>query len=620
MSCDPALRYAVTHKDTITKTGIIIFLTAAVFAIYWQTCNHLFILYDDEEYVLLNSRLQLGFTAENIRWFLTTSISSNWHPVTWFSHILDVKLFGMNPTGHHFVSVAIHAINSILLFLLMRRMTGSLWRSAAVAALFAIHPLNVESVAWVSERKNVLSTTFFILTIRLYVEYAEKKSRYPYILAVSVFTLGLMSKQMLVSVPFILLLLDYWPLRRFSLDTCGDPSKQFGHIGTRSLILEKIPFLLLSVVASVIAIISQQRTIAPLSNTTVAERFANASISYVQYIRKTFWPGDLALFYPFPESMPVWEIVASASLLTVITVAAIRLRSRYPMLLVGWFWFLITLIPVIGIVKIGLQSMADRYAYIPTIGIFIIAVWLLADLAGNLPGRSFIMAGITAVCFITLSVTAWRQASCWKDTMTVFTHALKVTERNYIALCTIGRALEKEGKLDEALAKFDEAIEIAPWYEYAKTHQGIILMNRGKLDAAVFKYNEAILQNPTTVPGHINLGIIMGMQGNLVEAVKNFRIAIDFDPRSAAANYNLALTLFQMGKDDEAVRHYLISLATNPTDHECHYNLGIALERQGRYDAAIGHFRESLRLKPDYAGAKTNLELALQKQRDGQRK
>ena len=608
------------NKDTFTKTGIIIFLAVAVFAIYWQIGSHQFILYDDEEYVLLNSRLQLGFTAENIRWFLTTSHSSNWHPVTWFSHILDVKLFGMNPAGHHLVTVAIHAINSILLFLLMRRMTGSLWRSAAVAALFAVHPLNVESVAWVSERKNVLSTTFFILTLRLYVEYAEKKSRYIYILAVSVFTLGLMSKQMLVSVPFILLLLDFWPLRRFSLDTCGEPLKQFRPIETRSLLLEKAPFLLLSVIASVIAVISQQRTIAPLSNTTVAERFANASISCVQYLRKIFWPNDLALFYPFPESMPVWEIVVSTSTLSAITVAAVRLRSRYPVLFVGWFWFLITLMPVIGIVKIGLQSMADRYAYIPTIGIFTIAVWLLAELAGNIPRRRFILSGITGICIIALSVTAWRQTSCWKDTMTVFSHALKVTERNFIALCTIGRALEKEGKLDEALEKFDEAIEIAPWYEYAKTHQGIILMSRGKLDAAVFKYNEAILQNPTTVPGHINLGIIMGMQGNLDEAAKNFRIAIDFDPRSAAANYNLALTLFQMGKNDEAVGHYLISLATNPTDHECHYNLGIVLERQDRYEAAIQHFRESLRLKPDYADAKTNLELALQKQRGGQRR
>jgi Flp pilus assembly protein TadD len=601
------------NNDIFLKSVISILLIVAVLAIYRQVGDHSFIYYDDEDSILINSRLRIGFTPENIYWFLTSSHFFNWHPLTWFSHMLDVKLFGFNAMGHHYVSVALHAVNSILLFLFLHYLTGSLWRSIAVAALFAVHPLNVESVAWVSERKNVLSTMFWILTLHVYSAYTKQKNLPLYILSIVIFILGLMSKQMLVSIPLVLLLLDFWPLKRIAVQSeCTQP-EQVDSIKFKDLLLEKIPFLLLAIAASGIALSTQKRAMSSLSETTLAERIANASLSYVQYLRKIFWPNDLAVFYPFPESLLIWEVITSAILLIAITGAAFKLRTRYPVLFVGWFWYMITLVPVIGIVKIGLQSMADRYAYIPSIGIFVIVVWFIADLAHKSFRRKLVLSGAGSMCMLLLAVTAWKQTAYWKDTMTLFSHTLAATsERNFIALGAIGRALEKQGYLDEALQKFDEALMVAPWYEYAKIHQGMILMNRGKLDAAVFKYDEAILQNPTTVPGHINLGIIMGMQGNLDAAIKNFRIALDFDPRSAAANYNMALTLYNQGKTDEAIGYYEKALDISPTDHECHFNLGIALLQIGRKVDAIRHFREALRLKPDFNEAGNYLEHTLQ--------
>ncbi len=607
------------NNDVISKTGISILLAVAILAIYWQVVNYSFILFDDEDYVLLNSRLRIGFTFENIYWFLTSSYAANWHPVTWFSHILDVKLFGLNAMGHHLTSVVLHGANSILLFLFLQRFTGSIWRSAAVAALFAIHPLNVESVAWISERKNVLSTLFWLLTLYFYASYAKQKSKTFYIFAIFTFILGLMSKQMLVSIPFVLLLLDYWPLHRIPINIGTKLSRHLKSSEFRSLLLEKVPFLILAASVSVITVVSQQKAMNSLLGYSLTKRFANAATSYTQYLRKTFWPNDLGVFYPFPESIPLWEAIASTAVLIVVTSAALKLRARYPVLFVGWLWYLITLVPVIGIVKIGLQSMADRYAYIPSIGIFIIVVWSLADLFHNRPRSKLVLSCITGLCIILLSVNAWLQTSYWKDTMTLFTHTLASTKDNYIALCAIGRELETQGKYNEALQKFDEAIVVAPWYDSAQTHQGIMLMKRGMFEAAIIKFNKALAQNPTSVPAHINLGIVMALQDRPEEAIQHFQIAVKLEPRSAAANYNLAFTLYKLGKPDEAISHYAIALATDPIDHECHNNLGIALAGQERYNEAIRHFKEALRIKPDFLDAGNNLELALQKQRAASR-
>lgn len=602
------------NKDILSKAGIVLFLIIAIAGIYWQVGGFSFVLYDDEEYIILNPRLRIGFTFENIRWYLTSSFAGNWHPVTWFSHILDVQLFGLHAMGHHLTSVVLHGINSILLFLFLQRFTGSLWRSASVAALFAVHPLNVESVAWIAERKNVLSTLFWILTLYFYASYTEQKSKSFYMLSVFTFILGLMSKQMLVSIPFVLLLLDYWPLRRISRHTeikmlVYTRSKEFG-----ILILEKLPFLILSIIASVIVVVSQNHAINSLSGYSLGRRFANAATSYIQYLRKFIWPDDLIVFYPFPDRIPVWETIVSALFLLIITLGAVSLRKRYPEMFVGWFWYLITLIPVIGIVKIGLQSMADRYAYVPTVGIFMIVVWRISDIAGKRPLRKFITTCIVSVCIMIFSVLAWHQASYWKDTMTLFSHTLEISKDNYIALCSIGQTLKEQGRQEEALQKFDKALQIAPWYEPILTQQGITLMKQGMLDAAILKFSEAIAQNPNTVPGHTNRGIALAMQGRLDEAISNFLISIEIDKRSSSAHYNLALTMYRQGKTDAAINHYEKALATDPTDFECHNNLGIALASQNKYDQAIKHFRDACSLKPDFIDARNNLMLALKKQ------
>lgn len=594
-------------------TAIALFLTAAIVAIYWQTRQHAFIYFDDQDYVLLNSRLRLGFSFENIQWFLTSSQSSNWHPLTWFSHILDVKLFGFNPMGHHLVSVALHWANSLLLYLYLYRFTGSLWKSATVAALFAVHPLNVESVAWISERKNVLSTIFWMLTLYLYSLYTERKSTLIYRMTVIVFALGLMAKQMLVSIPLVLLLLDYWPLQRihWNLDM-----KFYGFVRTkafRSLLLEKAPFLILAMIAAIITTLSQQQSINSLKDYPLSSRFANAATSYIAYLRKTFWPEALAVFYPFPDAIDWWPTIFATLLLIVISTTAVNLRKHFPALFVGWFWYLFTLLPVIGIVKIGLQSMADRYAYIPTIGIFVAAVWCFADLCRGIPlSKTFSTVIAVAVIFI-LSLTAWRQTSIWQDTNTLFIHTLSNTKNNYIALCALGRELDKQGEFEAAMQKFDEALEVAPWYDAALTEQGILFMNRGLFAAAASKFEQAIQQNPQSISAHINLGIITALLDRPDEAIPHFKIAIRLDPISAAAHYNLAFTLQKLGRRAEAISHYAKALAANPLDHECHNNMGITLADMGRYDEASRHFNEALRIKPDFSAARNNLEITLKK-------
>jgi tetratricopeptide (TPR) repeat protein len=604
-------------RDSIFKAGTIVLLLVAIITIYRQVGNYSFILYDDEDYVLLNSRLHLGFTFENIRWYSTSAHAANWHPVTWFSHILDVKLFGLNAMGHHYTNVTIHGINSILLFLFLRRFTGTHWRSAAVAALFAVHPLNVESVVWISERKNVLSTMFWMLTIYFYARYTEHKSKTLYVLTISAFILGLMSKQMLVSIPFVLLLLDIWPLQRIGGNT--DINK-LNPSALRALLLEKVPFLILAIIASVIAVIAQQEAMNSLLDAPLSARVANASISYLQYIRNIFWPTDLAVFYPlFPDLIYMQEYITSTVLLIAATSVIIKFRLRYPALFVGWFWYLITLIPVIGIVKIGLQSMADRYAYIPSIGIFIIAIWGLGYLSQVFPHRRLILSSFACTAIMALSMAAWRQTSYWKDSKTLFTHALETTKRNYIALAGIARTLENDGKHDEAIRKLDETLNIAPLYDTAVIQQGIIYMNRGQLDAAAVKFNRAIQINAKAASAYTNLGITLALQGRYNDAIQNFRSAINLEPRSAAANYNMAFTLCKLGKDYEAISYYVNALATAPTDYECHYNLGIALENQQRYIDATRHFSEALRLKPDFLDAGSSLNRTVQKQKTASR-
>ena len=603
-----------THS-TRTAAGIIIFLVVSVVAVYWQTRGHAFIEFDDQIYLLENPHVRSGVSLANIQWAFSSVYAANWHPLTWLSHMLDVELFGMNPAGHHLTSVFLHAVNAVLLFTLLLRITGALWKSALVAVLFALHPLHVESVAWVAERKDVLSALFWLVTLHLYARYVDNPALSRYLYVLIAFCLGLMSKPMLVSLPFVLLLMDFWPLQRPALwgpDTTGQPRLE----ARRFLLLEKLPFLLIGMASAAITVFAQQQgnAMTPLVASPLAERIQNALFAYTAYLGKMIRPTDLAVFYPFQTGLPAWKIFGAAGLLATITAVAFRERRRHPYLLFGWSWYIITLVPVIGIVRVGLQAMADRYTYMPLTGIFIMLVWGTANLlergSESLRRLSYAMTAVVLAACLLLS---WRQISYWRDTTTLFTHALDSTKGNFMALAVLGRHLERQGRLDEALERFNEALEIAPWYEYAKVHQGIILMNRGRLDAAVFKYNEAILQNPESVSGHINLGIVMGLQGRHEDAIRNFRIALDFNPRSEAALYNLGMELATTGKLDEALQYYYKALEIDPDDVNCLNNLGVALAGLGRFDEAIRQFTRALQLKPDFFDARNNRELALKK-------
>jgi Flp pilus assembly protein TadD len=595
--------------------GIIFFLVASVLAVYWQTNGHAFIEYDDQIYLLENPHVRNGFSLENMKWAFSAGYAANWHPLTWLSHMLDVKLYGLNPTGHHLTSVFLHAFNAVLLFTLMSRITGALWKSALVALLFALHPLHVESVAWAAERKDVLSTLFWLVSLHLYARYVKSPTPSRYILVVITFCLGLMSKPMLVTLPFVLLLMDFWPLQRtafWSADTITSPRYQT----IRFLILEKLPFLLIAAATGIITVVAQQRgnAMTPLVASPLTERLQNALIAYIGYLGKMFWPTDLAVFYPFQTDFPAWKVLCAACLLIAVSVIVFRERRHRPYLLFGWSWYIITLAPVIGIVRVGLQAMADRYTYMPLTGIFIALAWGAEEWLERCDTRPRkLLYGLTAAMITVCILLTWHQIRYWRDTTTLFTHALESTRNNYMAHSVLGRHLEREGRLEQALTRFSEALEIAPWYEYAKVHQGIILMNQGRLDAAVFKYNEAIIQNPTSVSGHINLGIVMGLQGRHEDAIRNFRIAINFNPHSEAAHYNLGVELAKTGKFEDAIQHYYNALKIDPGDMNCHNNLGVALAELGRLDEAISHFNVALKLKPDFFDAYSNRELAFKK-------
>ena len=640
-------------------------LTVAVYSpVAWQG----FVNYDDSDYVTENRHVLSGLKWGNVVWAFTTGHASNWHPLTWISHMVDCQVFALWGGGHHLVSVGFHIANTLLLFLLLRRMTGALWRSALVAALFALHPLHVESVAWASERKDVLSALFFLLTLGAYGRYADAECQRPqrgseqgadcglqtklhvspfYLLALVFFALGLMSKPMLVTTPFILLLLDYWPLGRLRLAAIrAEPARL-----TR-LVLEKVPFLALSVASSVVTFKVQRAGGAVSTALTVGERIANAVVSYARYISKAFWPDDLSVLYPHPGHWPLWQVIACAALLVGLCVLVAMLGRGRPYLIVGWLWFLGAMVPVIGLVQVGIQSMADRYTYVPLIGLLIMVVWGIGDLATQrLPqawrGRTLAIgaAGALAVC----TALTVRQVQFWKDTETLFKRAVRVTRNNYLAhnnlgfyysgkgrkaeameeyrlslqinpayeeaLNNLGYRLAEERKFAEAIPLYEAALRIRPKHAEVNNNLGNALSETGKLDEAIQHYLIALQQNPEHADAHNNLGIALAMKGKLAEAIPHFQAAIRYKPDYASAHSNLGNALAAQHKLDEAIKEYQASLRLKPDDAQAHNNLGNALMEQNRVEEAVRQYGEALRLNPDNnPEAHYNLGLALARQ------
>jgi len=575
------------------KTLICIILTALTLTVFSPVQNHDFVNFDDNLYILDNQHVKSGFNIKNVSWALTTLHGGFWFPLTWLSHMLDSELYGINPKGHHFNNLLLHIVNSILLFLLLNRMTDALWRSAFVAALFALHPLHVEPVAWVSSRKDVLSTLFWMLTMWFYAYYTERPNMKRYLLVLLFFILGLMSKPMLVTLPFVLLLLDYWPLSRFRIGQHFINDSSCASQGIRNLrkrtrltilILEKAPLMSLSLVSSLLVYFAERHygALPSLDSFPFDTRFLNALASYISYIFKMIWPQNLAFFYPHP-GMPQWWIGTGAGLLLAfVTFYAIKSYHTHPYLIVGWLWYLGTLVPVIGFIQVGAHAMADRYTYVPLIGLFIMFSWGVPNLLKNWRFQREILTitgGISALLFM---ISSWFQVQYWQNSNILFRHAIEVTSDNYVAQNNLGIELVQRGDLEKAIQHFSEALKI----------------------------------RPHNLETHNNMGVILARLGRLDEAVSSFSRVLQMHPDSAGANFNLGIALTQLGRPEEATSHFFRALRIKPDYPESHFNLGVILYKKGKFQEAITQLSKALYFKPDYKEAQDYLQIIKRKQED----
>ena len=627
-------------------------LGLATLAAYLPAGWNGFVDYDDGDYVTANPQVQAGLTWQTVAWAFTTGHASNWHPLTWLSHALDCGLFGQRAGPQHLVSVALHIANTLLLFLVLWRMTGARWRSVLAAAFFALLPLHVESVAWVSERKDVLSGLFFLLTLGAYASYAGQlrapsqgarpesgscpvwqRPFFWYWLSLLFFALGLMSKPMLVTLPFVLVLVDWWPLRRLTRQGFG------------GLVLEKLPFLALSLASCVVTFLAQKKGGAVSAVLPLDARLGNAIISYVRYLAKTLWPAKLSVLYIHPGHWPLFEVIAAAGFLALSSAAVVLLARRRPCVAVGWFWFLGMLVPVIGVVQVGIQSMADRYMYLPMIGLLLMLFWGLPDAPPSRPWRVRGLGSTAVLALAACAALAVRQERYWHDTVALFGHAVKVTDNNYLAYNNLGFYFSRHGKPAEAMADYRRSLQINPNYEDALNNMGYALAGQkkyqeaigyylaalrirpnhpevhnnlgnavselGRIDEAIQHYRVTLAQKPEHADAHNNLGVALAMQGQLDEAIVHFRKAIRFKPDDPSAHGNLGNALAVQHKLDEAIREYEQALRLQPDDTQTHNNLGNALAGLGKLDQAIAQYQQALRLDPRNLDARANLAGAL---------
>jgi protein O-mannosyl-transferase len=514
---------------------ICIALAVLTWAVFGQTLRYDFVNYDDPSYVYQNTRISSGINFANIAWAFSHVHSENWHPLTTITHMLDCQLHGLNAGWHHFTNVLLHCLAVVFLFVALQRMTGALWRSAFVSAVFAVHPLHVESVAWIAERKDVLSALFFMLTLLAYLHYTRAPSIARYLTVALVVALGLMSKPMLVTLPFVLLLLDYWPLRKIKAQRSNTGRQLF------RLVLEKIPLIALSAVSSMVTFLVQRGAIGWTEELPVSERVSNALVAYVVYIGEMFWPAKLAVFYPHPEHrLPTWEIGVALTILAGITAAAFVLRKTAPYFITGWLWYLGMLVPVIGLVQVGWQGHADRYAYLPQIGLYIAATWAVTDLARSWRSQR-IALGVAAVIVLgALTWSSWLQTSYWRDSETLFIHALAVTRNNDVALNNLGIIFLDKGQLDDAISKLQAAIDLRP--ENAPAHDNLAkaLLKKGQVAEAMVHYRKFLELEPANVEARNTLGTALIQQGHVREAIEQWQEALAIQPENGNAASNLA--------------------------------------------------------------------------------
>lgn len=617
---------------------ITVALTAMVLVVYWPVQHYGFVNYDDHGYVTRNALVHSGFTVNSIKRAFTDIYVGNWHPLTMLSHMLDWRIYGIRAGGHHWTNIILHILNSILLFFILQIATGALWKSAFVAALFAVHPINVESVAWISERKNVLSTFFWFASTLFYLWYARRPD-WPRYLPVFIFmALGLMAKPMLVTLPFSLLLLDYWPLNRLNWRSQSHDHSAFRDAPKKTIafvMAEKLPLFALSVAFSYATLHTQKvsNAVVKLDMLPFLPRLQNAVLSYGVYLKKLFWPFDLAVLYPFDIMMPVWQIILSASVIAAVTITAIVLRRKSPYLIVGWLWYLGTMFPVIGLVQVGKQAMADRYALIPFIGLFIVLAWGLNAGMNKLRVRAAVPV-ITVLSLTALATLSHQQVKCWESTFSLFSHTVQVTKNNTVAhsqmaeqlldmnrvddaiahgekalsfhpddystLVRMARAYTMKKNYDRAVAVLRRAIEIQPKEIAAYGYLFNVLHFMGQAEQAKAEYAKGVKFNKDNPEIHFHFANALYLNHYYTEAIGEYAKTLQLNPRHGEATYNMGEVLEKMGKRDEAVSRYRRALAVNPLHAMAHYRLSFLLRQAGKLTEAESHRRLAVRINPAY--------------------
>jgi Tfp pilus assembly protein PilF len=601
------------HTKTLRRL-ICLFLIMVTLVAFGQVKHNKFINLDDDLYVTDNPHVKEGLTFKGVLWAFTTMYSGYWHPMTWLSHLFVYDLFGLNPVGHHIANLLFHVANTLLLFLLFQRMTAALWRSGFVAALFALHPLHVESVAWVAERKDVLCAFFWMLTMWAYISYVGKPKFHRYLLVVLCFILALLSKPMAVTLPFVLLLLDYWPLGRLQFVKLKNDDRQRTSIFR--LISEKVSLFFITAVLSWLTILATSKSgaVATIGKLPLEIRIGNALISYVMYISKMLWPQGLAVLYPHPIILPLWEVVGATLLLVVMTVLVIRVGWKRPYYMVGWFWYLGTLVPVMGLVQVGVQAMADRFTYLPLIGLFIMIAYGVPDLLTGWRYRRVVLITSASLVLLILMITTRSQVKLWQNSITVFNHTLQVTKDNSIIHNNLGVTLARQGKDQEAIFHYKKALEITSNYADAHYNLGSLLARQGKEQEAVTQFIETLRIKPDYAQAHNHLGLILAKQGKIQEALAHLVEAVRLNPNYSEAHFNFGIVLLRQRRIEEAIAHFNQVLRINPNDDRVYQNLGVVLASQGKMEEAIAHLTRALQINPNNADAHYSLASLLSRQ------
>jgi protein O-mannosyl-transferase len=593
--------------------AICIALTGITWSVFGQTLRYDFINYDDDLYIYENPNIVSGLTRPAMLWAFTRAHAGNWHPLTSLSHMLDCQVYGLNAGGHHFTNVLLHTLAVVLLFLFLQKVTRAPWRSAFVAAVFAVHPLRVESVAWIAERKDVLSGVFFMLTLLAYARYVSCQRSLPrYLLVAFFFALGLMAKPMLVTLPLVLLLLDYWPLCRFGSQPLGNAATSARSSTFSRLVAEKIPLFLLSLLSSLLTWWAQRTFMRSTSEIPLVLRAENAIVSYVRYLRQLLWPADLAPFYPHPQAtLSLLLVIAAAVLLVAISVVVLRYGRKRPYLITGWGWYLIMLLPVIGLVQVGEQALADRYTYLPQIGIVLAITWTAADATAGIRQLQRFVAFTAVAVTVTLAWCACHQTRYWRNSESLWLQTLAVTENNDLAHNNLGSVWLRSGRVDDAIREYQAALKVTPESPLARNNLGSAFLKQGKVAEAIQEFQRVLSRNPQSITGRFNLAAALLKSGRTAEAVAEYEKVLAIKPDFAEGHLALGHALMRAERLPEAIAQFKISVQLQPGHAHARNSLATAFAAKQQWGEAIRCWRETLEINPKDVAAQFGLAWTL---------